>query len=177
MNVYICQICGDGYIGTEKPKDCPFCGAKESFMKQGKEYAPILDMEEPLSEESKNNLEYSLGLEKTASGIYLCMAENADSEEVRAMFKDLSKVEREHSYIIAKMLKQERPEIPKEMCGEDDVENFKRTLELEDNAIKMYRQFAREAKERAVRILFTALTQAEEGHSDLIGGYLNGNKN
>lgn len=175
MNIYICQICGDAYIGMEKPKDCPFCGAREMFIKLGREYTPLLELEESLVELSKKNLEHSLELEKTASGIYSCMADYADSYEVQAMYKDLAKVEREHSYIIAKMLGYERSEIPPQICSEDDLENFKKTLELEDNAIKMYSQFAREAKERAAKILFTALTQIEEGHSDLIGRYLNRN--
>lgn len=172
MNVYICQICGDGYIGTEKPKDCPFCGAREMFIKLGKEYTPLLELEESLSEISNKNLEYSLEMEKTASGIYSCMADFADSYEVQAMYKDLAKVEREHSYIIAKMLGYERPEIPQEICSEDDLENFKKTLELEDNAVQKYNRFAQEAKERAVKILFTALTQIEQGHIELVRSYL-----
>lgn len=137
----------------------------------GKEYTPLLELAGSLSELSRKNLEYSLELEKTAWGIYTCMAEYADSYEIEAMYKDLAKVEREHAYIIAKMLKQEHPKIHKEICSEDDKENFKKTIELEDNAVQKYRQFAKEAKEQAVRILFTALVQVEQGHSELIRGY------
>ena len=36
MKTYICEICGDAYLGTEKPKNCPFCGAGEGFIKEGK---------------------------------------------------------------------------------------------------------------------------------------------
>lgn len=170
MSIYICQICGDAYIGTEKPHDCPFCGAKQAFIKLGKEYTPLLELSGPLSELSKKNLEYSLELEKTAWGIYTCMAEYADSYEIEAMYKDLAKVEREHAYIIAKMLGQERPEIRQEICSEDDIENFQRTVELEDNAIRQYQQFAKQATEQPVRILFTALVQVEQGHSELVQG-------
>lgn len=172
MNIYICQICGDAYIGTEKPKDCPFCGAREMFIKLGREYTPLLELEAPLGEISRKNLEYSLELEKTASGIYSCMADYADSYEVQAMYKDLAKVEREHSYIIAKMLGYERSEISPQICSEDDLENFKKTLELEDNAVQKYNCFAKEAEERAVKIFFTALTQVEQGHSELVRSYL-----
>lgn len=172
MNLYICQICGDAYIGVEKPKDCPFCGAGESFMKPGKEYVPILQVDEPVGEVSKKNLEYSLELEKTASGLYACMAEYADSYEITAMYKDLAKVEWEHANIISKMLKLERPKAPAELCSEDDTENFKKTVALEENAVKLYSQFAKEAQERAVKILFTALARVEEGHVELIKNYL-----
>ena len=172
MNLYICQICGDAYIGTEIPKDCPFCGAGESFIKLGKEYAPILESEESLGEVSKKNLEYSLDLEKTASGIYTCMANCAGSYEVKAMYKCLAKVEWEHANAISKMLKLERPQVSQEMCSEDETENFQKTITLEDNAVKQYRQFAKEAQEKAVKILFTALAKVEEGHIELINSYL-----
>lgn len=172
MHTYICQICGDAYIGAEKPHDCPFCGARQAFIKLGKEYTPLLDLKELLSEMSKKNLEHSLELEITAWGIYSCMADYADTYEIEAMYKDLAKVEREHAYIIAKMLEQERPEIRQEACSEDDKENFKKTVELEDNAVQKYRQFAKEAKEQPVRIFFTALAQVEEGHGELIRGYM-----
>lgn len=172
MNLYICQICGDAYIGAEKPKDCPFCGAEESFIKPGKEYTSILDLDGLLGEISKKNLDYSLELEKTASGLYACIAKYADSYEVTAMYKDLTKVEWEHANIIAKMLKLERPVAPEELCSEDDTENFKKTVALEENAVKLYSQFAKEAPERAVKILFTALAYAEEGHVELIKNYL-----
>ncbi len=141
-------------------------------MKLGKEYIPILELDGPLGELSKKNLEYSLELEKTASGLYACMATYADSYEVTAMYKDLAKVEWEHANIISKMLKLERPEAPKELCSEDDTENFKKTVALEENAVKKYSQFAKEASERAVKILFTALAHVENGHVELINSYL-----
>lgn len=172
MNLYICQICGDAYIGTEKPKDCPFCGAGESFIKLGKEYTPILELEESLGEVSRKNLEYSLELEKTASGIYACMARQAESYEIKAMYKNLTKVEWEHANAISKMLKIERPQASQEMCSEDETENFQKTIALEDNAVKQYRRFAKEASERAVKIIFTALAKVEEGHIELISNYL-----
>ena len=46
--------------------------------------------------------------------------------------------------------------------------NYKRTIELEDHAGKLYTQFARQAQEERIRIFFTALAQAEAGHEELI---------
>ena len=55
--VFICQICGDAYLGEEAPKNCPFCGAHSNFMKQ--------DMEWPIPEEPIKDL-----TEKTKKGCW-----------------------------------------------------------------------------------------------------------
>ena len=43
MKTFICEICGDAYIGEEKPKNCPFCGAREAFIKEGKDAKPVVE--------------------------------------------------------------------------------------------------------------------------------------
>jgi hypothetical protein len=43
------------------------------------------------------------------------------------------------------------PEINPESCSEEEVENFQKTLELEDHASSLYAQFAKEAEERHIR--------------------------
>lgn len=172
MKTFICEICGDAYIGEEAPKNCPFCGARISFIKKGSEANPIVNQEFEISELSKENLKKTYDLEIKAVAIYNCMAGKAKNYEIKAMYKRLAKVEMEHAVITTKLLKTESPKISEETCSEEDLENFQNTIELEEHASGLYAQFAKEAEEKEIRILFTALTQAETDHIKLIKNYL-----
>ena len=172
MKTFICQICGDAYIGTEKPHDCPFCGATQNFIKLGSEANPIVNQKEAVGELSRKNLLETLYLEKTANALYLCMASKAEKYEIKAMYKRLAKVELEHAIIVTKLLDIERPATQEESCSDDLAENFQKTINLEDTATNLYVKFAKEATERNVKIFFTALAQVERGHIDLIKSYL-----
>lgn len=172
MKTYICQICGDAYIGTEKPHDCPFCGATQNFIKLGSEASPIVNQKEAVGELSRKNLLETLELERTANALYLCMANKADKYEIKAMYKRLAKVELEHAIIVTKLLDIERPVTKEESCSDDLAENFQKTIALEDTATNLYVKFAKEAAEKNVKIFFTALAQVERGHIELIKNYL-----
>jgi len=172
MKTYICQICGDAYLGEEKPKNCPFCGAREAFIKEGGEADPIVSKKIEVSELSRKNLMETLELELKANAIYLCMAGKTQTYEIKAMFKRLAKVELEHANIVCKILKIELPKHGEEICSHNDVENFKQTIALEEHATSIYIKFAKEAVETDLKIMFTALTQAEADHIDLIKSYL-----
>jgi rubrerythrin len=173
MKTFICEICGDAYLGGEKPHSCPYCGARAAFIKEGKEAVPVVTVKDELSEISKKNLEETLTLEIKASGLYLRMANNADSYEIMKMYDRLSKVELEHANICIKLLKIKMPEVVIERSAATDKENFERTLELEDTAAALYREFAKTSTEKHVKILFAALAQAEDDHISLIKDYLN----
>ena len=172
MKTYICEICGDAYIGTEKPSKCPFCGANHNFIKEGKEAKPVTEVKEPLSEASKKNLEQTLQMEIEANAIYLCMAGKSTSYEIIKMYKRLAKIELEHATIATKLLDVAMPAIAPELCADQDKENLERTIGLEDHASKVYKQFALESEETHVKILFTALSQVEADHLELIRSYL-----
>ena len=172
MKTFICQICGDAYIGEERPKNCSFCGARECFIKEGKDANPIVNQYEAIGEVSKKNLQATYDLEVKASAIYLCMADKAHSYEIKAMYKRLAKVELEHATIVTKLFRTTAPTIGMEACSVDDVENFQKTIELETHATDLYKKFMQEATEKNIRILFTALSQAEEDHITLIKNYL-----
>lgn len=172
MKTYICEICGDAYLGEDAPSSCPFCGARKAFIKEGKSAQPVVENKSELSEQTIANLKETLELEIKASAIYTCMAEKADSYEVTKMYKRLAKVELEHAIICTKLLKIEMPVIENQACDKDDVENFKKTIELEDHASGLYAEFAKQATETHIRVLFTALNQAEQDHIVLINNYL-----
>jgi len=172
MKTYICQICGDAYIGEEKPSDCPFCGAPGNFIKDGKEANPIINQEFSILGKSEERLMETYNLEVKASAIYTCMAEKSQNYEIEKMFKRLAKIELEHAVIVTKLLKMPAPEIKPEECSDEDLENFKKTVALEEHATNLYHQFAKESEEQQMKILFTGLAQAEEGHINLIKNYL-----
>lgn len=172
MKTYICQICGDAYIGHEKPSDCPFCGAHSNFIKEGKEADPIVNHQIDISELSGQNLEETLALELKANSIYLCMAGKARSYELKAMYKRLAKVEMEHAVIVCKLMDIAMPKVDAQTCSEDEVENFQKTIELEEHATDLYKKFTKEAAETNIRIFFTALAQVEADHIELIKNYL-----
>lgn len=171
MRTYICQICGDAYLGEVKPKNCPFCGAREAFIKEG-DVLPVVRENIELSAVSRKNIEEFLNLELHAKEIYLCMAAKAKTYEVQAMFKRLFKVELEHANIACKLLRIEMPMAKIENCSDEDVENFKATIELEARAARLYHKFAAEASEQPIKMMFTALAQAEEDHIKLVKNYL-----
>ncbi|EKE16443.1 MAG: Rubrerythrin [uncultured bacterium] len=172
MKTFICNICGDAYLGTEAPSKCPFCGADRNYIKSGEEARPVFKRDGEISELSRKNLLETLNLEMRANAIYLCMAEKTDSYEIKAMYKRLAKVELEHASIVTKFLGIQMPEIGQEVCSEDEVENFKKTVELEENASGLYSKFSKEASEEKLKVFFTALMKAEIEHIDLIKNYL-----
>ncbi len=172
MKTYICEICGDAYIGEGKPTNCPFCGARGSFIKEGKDAKPVVEVKEALSELTIKNLQETLQLELDANAIYLCMAAKTDSYEIMKMYKRLAKVELEHAIIATKIMQISMPEVGAKECSDQDIENFQKTLELEDHAATLYAEFAKTSTEKHVKIMFTALNQAEQDHIELIKSYL-----
>jgi rubrerythrin len=168
MNLYICEICGDAYIGTEKPSDCPFCGAKNNFIKPANEAQSIVSVKSDISDISRKNLMETLSLEVKANAIYTCMAGKSKKYGIQKMYKRLAKVELEHAIIATKLLGIEMPEIKNEACSDEDAENFLRTIELEDHAANLYKKFVSETTEEHIRKFFGALMQVEKGHIELI---------
>lgn len=172
MKTYICEICGDAYLGEEAPKNCPFCGARQTFIKLGSEAKPVVNVKEELSEQTRHNLEETLQLEMNANAVYTCMANEAISYEVMKMYKRLAKVELEHAIICTKLLGIQMENIAVQECSKDEAENFQKTIELEDHASNLYADFAKSSTEQHVKIMFTALMQAEQDHIVLIKNYL-----
>ena len=172
MKTFICEICGDAYLGEEKPHNCPFCGARMAFIKDGNVAKPVTEIKSELSGLTIKNLQETLKLETAANAIYLCMAGKAPTFELKKMYKRLAKVELEHATICIKLLGISMPEIRSKLCSDNDIENFQKTLQLEDHAAELYARFAKEAVETHVKIMFTALNQAEQDHIALIKNYL-----
>lgn len=172
MKTFICEICGDAYLGKEKPKNCPFCGAGDNFIKDGALAKPLFKREGKIGEKSKINLLKTLDLEMHANVLYLCMGKSAKTYEIEAMYKRLAKVELEHASVVCKFLGIKKPDFESVECSREDVENFKKTIELEEKASHLYRQFAKDAEEERIKLFFAGLAIAEDDHIDLIKNYL-----
>ena len=172
MKTFICEICGDAYLGKDKPTSCPFCGARAAFIKEGKDAQPVVNIKGQLSNQTIKNLNETLKLEMSANAIYTCMAGKATKNEIIKMYKRLAKIELEHAVICTKILGIEMPSVISELCSDTDVENFQKTIELEDHASSLYSEFAKTSTEAHIKIMFTALNQAELDHIELIKNYL-----
>jgi rubrerythrin len=174
IKVFRCRICGDPYIGSEAPKQCPFCGATHRFFVEAQDWNPD-EFNVTLSEISKKNLEAALQLELDNAAFYDCAksaADKAGDHYSLAKFKALMKVEREHASAISKFLKISRPELEKQACNANAKANTKEGFEREDRAIKAYAKFRDEATEPRLKEFFGALVEIETDHLDLHAEYL-----
>ncbi len=172
MKTYICEVCGDAYLGDEKPKNCPFCGADEKYIKKGNEAKPVFKEEVNLDDLTRKNLEATLALELNATALYLCMMKKSKDDEVKAMYKRLAKVEKEHASIAKKFLKVDNVKVPERECDDKDLKNFAKTISLEKNASNLYERFAEESNDENIKKFFIALAKVEKEHIDLIENYL-----
>jgi len=169
VKVFRCRICGDPYIGTEAPTQCPFCGAPRKYLIRAEHWNPD-QFNVKLTETSRKNLEAALKLELDNTGFYDC-AKNAagkmGDEYGSAKFKALMKVEREHAAAISKFLKKPAPDALAQNCNADFKANSKEGFEREDRAIKAYSKFRDEAVEPRMKEFFGALVEIETDHLNL----------
>jgi rubrerythrin len=166
VNVWRCNICGETYIGNEKPTQCPFCGAHDKHIFLAKEKDVNFDVE--LSEGDRALVEKALEIEISNTGFYLCAAKKATDIEGKAMFKRLGKVEYEHAEIWGKVLKKDIPsrEAAAECPGEYK-EELQESHDREERAVKVYKEAAEKAENERVKELFTAIIEVEEDHLKL----------
>jgi rubrerythrin len=174
VTVFRCRICGDPYIGSEAPAQCPFCGAAKKYFIEAQDWNAD-EFNVQLSEISKKNLEAALQLELDNAAFYDCaknIADKAGDHYGLAKFKALMKVEREHASAISKFLKILRPELEKQACNSDTKSNSKEGYDREERAIKAYSKFMEEATKPRLKEFFGALVEIETDHLDLHAEYL-----
>jgi len=169
MKVYRCRICGEVYLGEEKPKSCPFCGAHENFFVLAKEWKLL--QSESLSEISKENLRKALDLEIDNTNFYKAVSERSKDVYVSSMFKGLSKVEREHASTICKHLKIEKPDskVGLDKAVDSDRANIEEANRREKRAVKFYTEARNQAPEEEIKEFFKALMEVESDHIILTG--------
>lgn len=174
MKLYRCQICGDPYLGEEKPKNCPFCGAHERYIVEQKNYEDRIWAIENISDITKNNLEKAIELEVSNAEFYFCASRKAKGNDMKNLFKALGKVEAEHAAVLAKALGIEGPKIDRSggTCSGDRKADLGEAHMREDNAIHHYAEFLAQAKEPRAIEIFSALIAIESDHMAIHEEYL-----
>lgn len=164
MKVYRCRICGEVYMGEEKPKSCPFCGAHENYFVLARDWKLL--QSETLSDKTVENLKKALDLEIDNTNFYKAVSEKSKDVYVSSMFKGLSKVEREHASTICKHLKIEKPDskVGLEKAVDYDKANIEEANRREKRAVKFYGEARNQASEEEIRDFFKALMEIESDH-------------
>lgn len=165
VKLWRCEICGDPYIGSSPPDNCPFCGAHKKYIREAKDLEVNFDVS--LSEGDRKNAERALQVEVSNSAFYFCAAEKTDDAEGRLLFKALGKVEAEHASVWKKILKLEGVPKGDEKCQAGNWENLKESHARETRAIEFYKQAAGEAESHRVKQIFEAFVEVEMDHLEL----------
>ncbi len=165
VKLFRCEICGDPYIGDEAPANCPFCGAKEKFIKEFNEAKVNFDVE--LNEKDKANVEHALQVEVSNVAFYSCAAAKVEELEGKKLFKALSKVEAEHASVWKKILKLDKVPSADDSCSISFTEDLEDSHARETRAIEFYAKAAAEAENERVKEIFNAFVEVETDHLKL----------
>ncbi|MBU0501891.1 MAG: ferritin [bacterium] len=163
--LWVCEICGDPYIGAAPPANCPFCGAYKKYIKEAKEVKVNFNVE--LNQKDRANAEHALQVEISNAAFYFCAAEKTDNAEGKLLFKALGKVEAEHASVWKKILKLGSIEKGDDPCHVSNKENLEDSHARETKAIGFYRQAAKEAQNARVKEIFEAFVEVETDHLGL----------
>lgn len=166
FTAFRCEICGETYLGSSQPENCPYCGARKRYLKKMENYNRVMPSE--VSGKSQENVRKAIGLEIDNAKFYDCAAKKTKKESEATVFKRLKKIEAEHAELLAKILDIPEKELPKyESCSSNAQENYQEAHKRENRAIKSYSQFAEEAEEPEIKELFQALVDIESDHLNL----------
>ena len=165
VNLWRCEICGDPYIGDGAPSNCPFCGAKQKFIKEFDEANVNFDVE--LSDVDRANIERALQVEVSNATFYYCAAKKVKEIAGQKLFKALAKVEAEHADVWKKILKID--EMPKtaDTCSANYIEDLNDSHARETRAIEFYKKAAEESTSDRVKEIFLAFVDVEMDHLKL----------
>jgi rubrerythrin len=165
VKLFRCEICGDPYIGDEIPKNCPFCGAKENYIKEFNEAK--CDFNVKLNETDKKNAEHALEVEISNAAFYFCAAEKVENIEGKKLFKALGKVEAEHADVWKKILKLKEISKGNDQCSIEYKEDLEDSHKRETRAIEFYKKAAEESENERVKEIFKAFVEVETDHLKL----------
>ncbi len=165
--LYKCKICGDPYLGDHPPINCPYCGAKQHYFVDAKEYVSPFTQEHNFTQEERGNFQAALDIEISNASFYKNAAETSEEDFHKWLFKALMKVESEHASIFAKHLKITKPDLYVAEASTDGEENVQESHRREGIAIESYRKFSETATTPRAKQVFSALVEIEEDHLSL----------
>jgi rubrerythrin len=160
-----CEICGDPYVGNAPPKNCPFCGAHQKYIKAAKLAKVTFDVN--LNKKDMENVKRALKVEVSNSAFYFCAANKTDDDEGKLLFKALGKIEAEHANVWRKILKLDAAPKGEEPCHSKNKENLEESHAREAKAIEFYGRAAKESQNARIRQIFEALIEVETDHLKL----------
>lgn len=174
MKFFRCQICGEVYMGSGRPSNCPHCGALRKYLVPAAEWSDENLTITGLSDVSRQNLEKALQLEVNNAPFYRDASANAKTVEMQSVFKCLGKIEAEHASLVRKILGCEfpKPEPGREKASGDDTENLRLAHEREVFAAGFYLRASENAPEPRVKKVFKALSEIEGDHIDVEAGFM-----
>ncbi len=168
MTIFVCEICGEAYIGEEIPSRCPFCGAHAKYFVEAKDYDDTGAWDVELNETDKANAEKALEVEVSNTIFYKCSSKKTPELEGQKMFKILAKVEGEHASVWKKILKLDKVDFPKyDKCASEYTPNLEESHSRETRAIKFYKEAAEKSVNPRVKKIFEAFVEVETDHLHL----------
>ncbi len=162
VRLWICEICGDAYIGDEAPSNCPFCGSRQRYMKPYAKAVVSYDVE--LNDTDRANVERALEVEVSNATFYFCAAKKTNDAEGKKLFKILGKVEKEHASVWKKVLDLDLVPDGNESCWIETMKNLEDSHARERRAIEFYSHAAEVAADARVKEIFEAFIEVERDH-------------
>lgn len=170
MKMYRCLICGDTYLGTDKPSRCPFCGAHVELIVDTAEFpAGINDVE--ITQQERADLEHAVGLETRNAAYYAGMKKRDKDSLLSSAYARLSKIEAEHCEVFCKLLQVDPPADlgDPSAIGADWCEDIAFSLAAENEAADFYAEAAARATTPRIKQVFEAVSDVERDHIVLDG--------
>ncbi len=165
MKMHRCRICGETFLGTDVPSNCPFCGAHaEHFVDTADYPEDVNDIQ--LTEIERANLGSSIELETSNTRFYLAMAGRKDNRKLSSAYKRLAKIEAEHCSMFCKLAGVSKPTdlmTPSEELGSWDAD-IDESHAREVRASDLYREFATTASSPRLREVWNAVSAVEADH-------------
>jgi rubrerythrin len=170
MKLYRCRICGETYLGSERPSHCPFCGAHAELMVLTEDFPEDINTVAP-TESERADLESSIELERSNTRFYLAMAARKDNPKLSSAYKRLAKVEAEHCSVFCKLAGVPKPADllePGDELGSWDAD-IDDSVRRETRASALYAEFAGRATSPRLVEIWAAVSDIETDHIELDG--------
>lgn len=165
MRLLRCRICGDTYLGTEAPSQCPFCGAHAHYFVEPGGYSSSENRVQ-LTEVERAHVETAIEIERSNTRYYLAAAALQGDEDLSSALKRLAKVEAEHCGIFSKLAGEPKPADLMEPEGDPSAwcEAIAESTRRETRASEFYAEVVAAATNERVREVFTAVMEVERDH-------------
>jgi rubrerythrin len=169
MKMYRCRICGETYLGSEAPSQCPFCGAHKEHLIDTVDFPTDINDIQPTEVEIAD-LEASIELETANTRFYLAMGTHKENAPLSSAYKRLAKIEAEHCELFCNLANRAEPDdlmTPVEQTTGSWKTDIEESLAREQRASRLYAEFAARATNPRLKEVWEAVSAVEADHIDL----------